>query len=146
MHLVNIFTVNMNKVVIRKGLFETSSSSEDSLSVYQDMKLYVLPKDVYNRFVDGEVYVRFGYGIHPEWTDDVNYVNKTNAEPMKKYNLVRPNDGGLIRGYIFHYTQYLYISYSTYWDELNYHYSEFEWFDYEDGDNIIFGYYGYTED
>lgn len=44
------------KINLRKGLFETSSSSEDSLSVYQDMKLYILPKDVYNRFIDGDVY------------------------------------------------------------------------------------------
>ena len=133
------------KTNLRKGLFETSSSSEDSLSVYQDMKLFILPKDVYNRFVDGEVYVRFGDNIHPEWTSDVNHVNEANATPLKKYNLLRP-DGGIIKGYIFYYTQYLYINYATFWDELQYHYSEFEWFDYEDGDNIIFGYYGYTEE
>ena len=57
------------KINLRKGLFETSSSSEDSLSVYQDMNLFILPKDKYEQFVDGKLYVKFD-NIHPSVSDD----------------------------------------------------------------------------
>lgn len=134
------------KTVIRKGLFETSSSSEDSLSIYQEMKLYILPKDIYNRFISGEIYVRFGNNIHPEWSDDILCVDEANSKPLKEYGLMWDNGKLAIGGYVFNYLQYLYVNYKTFTDVLYHHFSEHELFNYEDGNDMIFGYYGYTED
>lgn len=78
------------KSVIRKGIFETSSSSEDSLSVYQDMKLYVLPKDIYNKFVDGKIYIRASDQIYPEYVEtEIEAIDKNNEMIAKIGNKIR---------------------------------------------------------
>ncbi len=135
------------KINLRKGLFETSSSSEDSLSVYQDMKLYILPKDIYNRFINGEVYIRFGENIRPDWSDDENAIEEANKEPVKKYNLASSTPGYKFAvGHLYYYFDKFYIDYKSYTGELYYHFSDYQLFNYEDGDNMIFGFYAYTED
>lgn len=79
------------KSVIRKGIFETSSSSEDSLSVYQDMKLYILPKDIYDKFVDGKIYLRVSdQQIYPEYVEnEIEAIDKNNEMIAKIGNKIR---------------------------------------------------------
>ena len=135
------------KTNLRKGLFETSSSSEDSLSVYQDMKLYILPKDIYNKFLDNQIWIKFS-GIHPSWSDDENVIKEANEAPNKKYHVIENYNGkpwfNPVR--IYHYLDSFYINYETYSNMLNSQFSDHNIFEYEDNDNIIFGFYGYQEE
>lgn len=140
----------MNKVVIRKGLFETSSSSEDSLSVYQDMKLYILPKDVYNKFKSNEIYIKLN-DINPSWTDDEDYVIAANEESIKEAKIrLGGYDDILYKPYfssdVLYYLNHYYTNYDIYTNTLERHYYDVNFFEYENGNDVIFGFYGYIED
>lgn len=137
------------KINLRKGLFETSSSSEDSLSVYQDMKLYILPTDEYEKFWQDELLVKFN-SPNPSISNDMNAIIEANKEILKKYrkddlevdeyNI--PKRHYLISGI---YDE-LYITYEVWKDILYQHYNDYNMFDYENNGEIIFGFYGYTEE
>jgi len=135
------------KVNLRKGIFETSSSSEDSLSVYQEMKLYILPKDIYNNFLDGKIWIKFD-GIRPHWCADAKTVEEKNKIPNKEYHVIEFYNNQLwvnpLR--VYYYLDSFYINYETYSNMLGSQFSDYNGFEYEDGDNIIFGFYGYTEE
>lgn len=141
----------MQKTVIRKGLFETSSSSEDSLSIYQDMKLFILPKNEYEQFVDGKLYVKFD-NIHPSVSDDYLKITEENEKFIYENKISRHLIGKIktiidVPSWILcPYMDKLYFDYQTYTDMICRHYTDYSFFNYEDGDNLIFGYYGYTED
>lgn len=142
----------MNKVVIRKGLFETSSSSEDSLSVYQDMKLYILPKDVYDKFVSDDVYVKLN-GINPSWTNDEDCVIAANEVSIKEAKIRLEQfayDNVLYAPYrssdALYYLEHYYTNYTIYKKILERYYYEVNFFEYENDNNVIFGFYGYIED
>ena len=129
---------------IRKGLFETSSSSEDSLSIYQDMKLYVLPKTVYEAFTDGRVCLRFYNTLHPAWSDDENCINEVNSKFIN--NSIPGKPGEFNNRSILYSLDKVYINYNSWVKTLRWHYYDVELFNYEDNDNMIFGYYGYTQE
>lgn len=142
------------KFNIRKGLFETSSSSEDSLSVYQEMKLFILDINDYNEFIDGNLYIRF------------DHLNPYTKEPDKAYetnlnNLKRIYEG--VNSFITNYQESkefkhlsvwgirdnlrnIFISYEDLIYMLNNIYSDYEFFNYENNEEMIFGWYGYTEE
>lgn len=139
------------KINLRKGLFETSSSSEDSLSVYQDMKLFILPKDKYEQFVDGKLYVKFD-NIHPSVSDDYLKITEENEKFIYE-NKISIHLLGKIKTIIdvpswilYPYMDKLYFDYKTYTDMIYMHYADYSLFNYEDDNNVIFGYYGYTEE
>lgn len=141
------------RINIRKGLFETSSSSEDSVSVYQDMKLFIWPKDLYNEFVEGKIYGCFA-NINPSFTDEYADMLEYNEESIKKYNLAKhlvskkeiTSVDDLSNYIIFNNFNKLFIDYKTWQNVLRCHYYDVEFFEYENEGNIIFGYYGYTEE
>ena len=140
----------MNKVVIRKGLFETSSSSEDSLSVYQDMRLYILPKDVYEKFKSGEVYVKLK-DTKPSWTNDEDCVIAANEKSITESKIrLESYDDILYKPYYgsdaLYYLQHYYTNYSIYFESVGRHYYDVNFFEYENGNDVIFGFYGYIED
>lgn len=135
------------KQVIRKGLFETSSSSEDSLSVYQDMELFVLPKDLYEKFEDNELYIKLISGsIVPMVAEDADWVKEENNKIAKKYKIKLDSNGNIPVYYCFSNKHEIYVDYQTYIDMVNRYYYEVEFFSKENKDEVIFGYYGYTED
>lgn len=139
------------KINLRKGLFETSSSSEDSLSVYQDMKLFILPKEEYEQFVDGKLYVKFD-NIHPSVSDDYLKITEENEKFIYENKISRHLLGKIktiidVPSWILYpYMDKLYFDYKTYTDMIYRHYTDYSLFNYEDDDNFIFGYYGYTEE
>lgn len=93
------------------------------------------------------MYIRFGENIRPDWSDDKNAIEEANKEPVKKYNLAGMNSGYKFAvGHLYYYFDKFYIDYESYTHELYYHFSDYELFNYEDGDNMIFGFYAYTED
>lgn len=137
-------------IKVRKGLFETSSSSEDSLSIYQDMRLFILPEVEYKKFLSGNLYVRFD-GVHPSYTDDFDRMLKENDSAFATYKIPTISDypksvQNMYGSTLFSYMDKLYIDYKTYLKAINMYYSESNHFDYTDSDNIIFGFYGYTRD
>jgi len=132
------------KLNIRKGLFETSSSSEDSLSVYQDMKLYILPKTLYEAFTDGRICLRFYNTLRPAWSDVENYINEVNSKFINNITAGKP--GEFTNGSILYNINKVYINYNSWVNALRWHYSDFELFNYEYNDSMIFGYYGYTQE
>ena len=152
MHLVNIFTVNMDKIVIRKGLFETSSSSEDSISVYQDMKLFILHKDIYQKFIDGDIYVKLNT-IKPSWTAEEDCIIAANEASIKEAKIrleQYPYDDVLYMPYFssdaLYFLDHYYTNYSIYRKILERFYDDVSFFEYENNGDIIFGYYGYREE
>lgn len=136
---------------IRKGIFETSSSSEDSISVYQSMKLFILSEVDYKRFLAGDLYVKFD-GLKPVVSDDYMYITNENEKAIKDYNIGLVNKSGLkntanmYASNIYNWMDKLYIDYKTYCRALQLYYYEVSYFDYTEMDNVIFGFYGYTED
>ena len=141
------------KINLRKGLFETSSSSEDSLSVYQDMKLYILPKDVYNRFINGKVYIKFGENIRPDWSDDEDCVISANEISIKDIKIrlqqFENNDALYVPYYLsdaLYYLEHYYTNYTIYKNILERYYYDVSFFEYENDNDVIFGFYGYTEE
>lgn len=140
----------MSKIVIRKSIFETASSSEDSISIYQDMHLYILPLDIYNKFISGEVYVKFN-NINPSWTDDEDCVIAANEESIKEAKIrLGGYDDILYKPYFssdaLYYLNHYYTNYDIYQKVISRYYSDFEFFTYENGNDVIFGFYGYTEE
>lgn len=138
------------KGVIRKSIFETSSSSEDSLSVYQDMKLYILPKDVYNKFKSNEIYIKLN-DIHPSWTNDEDCVISANEKSIKESKIrLEEYNNILYKPYFLsdslYYLSHYYTNYDIYTNILKRHYYDVYFFEYENGNDIIFGFYGYIED
>ncbi len=142
------------KTQIRQGLFETSSSSEDSLSVYQDMNLYIGSKDQYELFENNEGYYRFENNV-PIFSDDEEYVYNYNLnffsikkgyeniiEQYKTSRTLKHLSYHLIKDYL----PYIFISY----DELVYMikniYDGYDLFKYDNDSQKIFGYYGYIYD
>ena len=137
-------------IKLRKGIFETSSSSEDSLSVYQDMKLYILPKYVYNKFKSNEIYIKLN-DVNPSWTDDKDCVITTNEQSIKesKIRLEGYDDILYIPYYLsdtLYYLSHYYTNYDIYSNILKRHYYEVSFFEYENGNDVIFGFYGYIEE
>lgn len=139
------------KINIRKGLFETSSSSEDSLSVYQDMQLFILPKAAYEKFVEGKLYIKLT-DMKPPFTADDECKNTANKEAVDKLkqNGSRYNSINSIED-IYTYRWYdfrniFYINYKQYLDMVKSYFYEVNFFNYENGNQVIFGFYGYTEE
>ena len=126
---------------IRKGIFETSSSSEDSLSVYQSMKLFIIPTWQYEMFTNGDMYICFN-SLHPTVTDNWLYSRELNDKIIKKGYTGSQIPAAYIAGHF----EELYLSYEEYLSYLNREYSDYNLFKYEDGDNTIFGFYGYDYD
>lgn len=139
----------MNKIVIRKGLFETSSSSEDSLSVYQDIKLYVLPKNIYEKFIDNEIYVKLNT-INPSYTNDEDCVIAANEVSIREAKIrIEDYNGIVYKPYysdVLYYLERYYTNYDIYRKSLERKYHSVNFFNYENGDDVIFGFYGYIED
>lgn len=140
----------MSKIVIRKSIFETASSSEDSVSIYQDMHLYILPLDIYNKFISGEVYVKFN-NINPSWIDDEDYVIAANENSIKEAKIRLEAYDDLIYIPYYHsdglyYLENYYTNYNVFQKVVSRYYYDFEFFTYENGNDVIFGFYGYTED
>lgn len=138
------------KINIRKGLFETSSSSEDSLSVYQDMKLFILPKEVYNKFKENELYVKLN-DMYPSFTNDDDCVIAANENSIKEAKIrIEAYDDILYKPYwgsdALYYLDHYYTNYKIYTDVVNRHYSDVSFFEYENNNEVIFGFYGYTEE
>ena len=137
----------MNKLVIRKGLFETSSSSEDSLSVYQDMSIFVLPQDLYQKFEDNELYLKLCTdSIIPMVAEDYNWVKEENKRVAKKYKIKLDNNGEVPYYYCFTNRNSFYINYETYIASIRHYFYDVEFFNKENNDEVIFGFYGYIED
>ncbi len=135
------------KLNIRKGLFETSSSSEDSLSVYQSMELFILPKKEYKKFINGELYVNFS-DMKPSFTDDEEAMLTANEKFIKERGINRDLKSLEQLGayLIYNHRSELYINYNIYLRMVNGHFSDANYFEYENGDEVIFGYYGYMLD
>lgn len=148
----------MNKTVVRKGLFETASSSEDSLSVYQEMKLYILPAEEYDLFKNNQLYVKFSNTI-PYYTDDKYTVIADNAEQIKllklspeevKDHLTPDKETPFIYvprwiGDFPHNLRNFYTTYNALRYAASRYYSEVQFFEYENNGDVIFGFYGYFE-
>lgn len=144
------------KSVIRKGIFETSSSSEDSLSVYQDMKLYILPKDIYDKFVDGKIYLRVSdQQIYPEYVEnEIEAIDKNNEMIAKIGNKIRVESSPKNKFfYCPHYSSdgirfmnKFFVDYETYKYIICRYYSDYSLFNYENNGDMIFGFFGYTEE
>jgi hypothetical protein len=142
------------KTQIRQGLFETSSSSEDSLSVSQDMNLYIVLTERYNLFKNGEGYFRFESNT-PVFSEDEEYVynynlkflsSKTGYEHITDQYKESKTFKHLSAYFIKDYLPYIYISYDEYIYMINHVYSGWDSFEYDNYDETIFGYYGYTYD
>ena len=127
------------KIQLRKGLFETSSSSEDSLSVCQDMKLFIVAKDFYEKFKNGKMYIKFD-ALHPTVSEDIEYIRDENDKVLTKGGYV---DDKLPALYISGKFEKLFLSFDEYVSYLNREYSDYNLFEYEDGYFMIFGFYGY---
>ena len=138
----------MSKIVLRKGIFETSSSSEDSLTVWQEMKLFILPVDEYEKFKNGELYVKLN-GVRPfQYTDDEDVVKEDNikmsanvdVEPFKNHEFIMVNRW--CEDFLY-YLNNFYTSYETYRYAANRKYTDVEFFEYDNEGEVIFGFYGY---
>lgn len=126
-------------IKVRKGLFETASSSEDSLSVCQDMKLYILAKDFYEKFKNGELYIKFD-ALHPSVSDDFLYKSDENDKVLKDKHF---QGDQIPAAYIAGKFEKLFLSFDEYISYLNREYSDYNLFEYENGYFMIFGFYGY---
>lgn len=140
------------KTQIRQGLFETSSSSEDSLSVYQEMNLYIVSKDQYNLFMFNKGYYRFENTI-PIFSDDEDYIYEYNlnyltsrkgyehiVEQYKETRTFKHLNYHLIKDYL----PYIFISYDEYVYMVKNYYYDYDFFDYDNDSQKIFGFYGYN--
>lgn len=135
------------KINLRKGLFETSSSSEDSLSVYQDMELFILPIKEYDKFVNDKLYIRLD-NINPSFIENIDEVLKANESFFNKAGYTNDIETlEKLSGYLlYNYRKEVYINYYCYKRMINNHFYDSNFFSYENGANMIFGYYGYTEE
>ena len=143
------------KSVIRKGIFETSSSSEDSLSVYQGMHLYILPKDIYDKFVNGKIYLKASDQIYPEYTEnEIEAIEKNNEMVAKVGNKIRVESSPKNKSFYYphfssdgiYFMNKFFVDYETYKLIIYRYYSGYSLFNYENNGDMIFGFYGYVEE
>lgn len=103
------------KETIRRGVFETNSSSTHSLTMCTE--------EEYQKWKDGELYISY-------W--DGNFITKEEYEE-KGYSCTCEDEDDC-------YCDIEYYSYSKFWDRIR---DEYETFHEEKNGVVAFGYYGY---
>lgn len=148
----------MGNFNVRKGIFETSSSSEDSVTVYEQMKMYGVKTELFNRFINGEVMFKFG---NSDSIEDIEYLENEYAmdrnirlmyEKSEKNNheyssdIEKYKNNGTIAWPFRCMKHDLYFTYRQFADVFGNEYYEYTPFSETIGEYTVFGVYGYNNE
>lgn len=148
----------MGNFNVRKGIFETSSSSEDSVTVYEQMRMYGVKTELYNRFINGEVMFKFGDSgsiedieyLENEYALDRNIrlMYEKSEQNKNEYSteIEKYKSKGIICWPFRCMKHELYFTYGQFTDVFGNEYYDYTPFTETIGEYTVFGVYGYNNE